>query len=83
MLYIRGSLNSLLLNIMTESDFHNSLLVARHFRAPGADDLWSLYMALADDAQGDDLMAKLDAYKDNASADARALYFALFNPTKA
>ena len=42
-------------------------------------DLWKLYNALADDVSDDELLIRLDAYVDDLSAEARALYSKLTN----
>jgi hypothetical protein len=42
-------------------------------------DLWKLYNELADDVSDDELLIRLDAYVDDLSAEARALYRKLTN----
>jgi hypothetical protein len=37
-------------------------------------DLWKLYNALADDVSEDELLSRFDAYVDDLSQEARALY---------
>ena len=40
-------------------------------------DLWRLYCTLCDDVQGEELSSRFDAYVDDLSPEARALYRAL------
>ena len=37
-------------------------------------ELWSLYNVLSDDVSGDELLGRFDAYVDNCSEEAQALY---------
>ena len=37
-------------------------------------ELWSLFNILADDVDGDELLGRFDAYVDNCSKEAQALY---------
>ena len=37
-------------------------------------ELWSLYNVLSDDVSGDDLLGRFDAYVDDLSEEAQALY---------
>jgi hypothetical protein len=58
----------------TLNGFNDALWRAKINSVAGADELWSLFMVLADDVEGDELMGKLDAYQCDASPEAQALY---------
>lgn len=64
---------------MTEAAFNNALWEKKQLKVAGSDDLWRLYNELSENADGSDVMAKLDAYKDDTSPEAREVYFAIIN----
>lgn len=58
----------------TFNNFYDALWKAKLSDVAGADELWSLFMSLSDDAEGEELLGKLDAYQCDASPEAQALY---------
>lgn len=64
---------------MTEADFNKALWIEVLMNVAGAQELWDLYNRLAEDAEGDVVLAQVDAYKDSASPEARAVYFSIIN----
>jgi hypothetical protein len=60
----------------TMADITDRLFEASKTSQAGKD-LWKLYCTLADDAEGDELASRFDAYVDDLNPEARALYRAL------
>ena len=56
-------------------EFNNRLFGAKIQGSAGADELWTLYNALSEDCE--DVMSKLDSYKDDASGEAQDLYYSI------
>lgn len=58
-------------------EFDIAVWCAKRSQIVGAEELFSLYQSLSDDAEGDALMAKLDAYISDASPEAEKLYLSI------
>ena len=57
--------------------FDAALWAAHTSRAAGAYELFSLYQSMFDDVPHDEVLPRLDAYKDDASLEAQALYLSI------
>jgi len=63
--------------------FDAELSAALRNDVAGAAELWSLYQSMFDDAPHDEGLSRLDAYKDDASTDAQALYITIVRKIEA
>jgi hypothetical protein len=58
--------------------FYAALDKAQRDDVAGARELYSLFVALDDEYEGDELLSKLDAYQCDTSKQAQHLYYAIY-----